>query len=187
MNRNRTSRPLWPVLLALVLGAGSGAFFWLTRESAPQTPPSHPALAPARSASSPQSGSAPDAPISDREPAVASTTDPTATEAPLLSGEAAIEAISDLSATYDAASVPALARYLKHKDPEIRAAARDGLINLGERAAIPFLAEAAKTAPAEEAQSLREAAEFLALPTWTEHREAQKKARAAQQATGPSA
>ena len=184
MSANRTSRPLWPILLALVLGAGSGAFFWLMRETAPPTPQAPPALASARSASSPQIVPAPGAPVSDRAPA--SATDTSAAEPPLLTGEAAIEAISELSATYDAASVPALARYLKHKDPEIRAAARDGLINLGERAAIPFLAEAAKTAPVGEAQSLREAAEFLALPTWTEHREAQKKARATQ-ATGPSA
>ena len=97
----------------------------------------------------------------------------------MLAGEAAQEAITDLASTYDAASVPALARYLGHSDPETRAAARDGLIQLGERAAIPFLEAAAKTAPAEEAKALHEAAEFLALPTWTEHRAAQKKAKAA--------
>ena len=185
MSTGRVNRPLWPVLLALVLGAGLGSLFWLTRASGPQTPPAPPAPAASVPPAVATSGGAPAAPAP--EASALATSEPNAAAAPLLSGEAALEAISDLSATYDAVSVPALARYLKHKDPEIRAAARDGLINLGERAAIPFLAEAAKTAPAEEAQSLREAAEFLALPTWTEHREAQKKARAAQHATGPSA
>ncbi len=110
------------------------------------------------------------------------TSEPHATPAqPLVStsrlpvGEAAHQMIETLTVTYDAASVPSLARFLAHTDPEIRAAAREGLVQLGERAAIPFLEEAAKTAPGDEAVALREAAEFLALPTWTERRAAEKK------------
>jgi HEAT repeat protein len=95
--------------------------------------------------------------------------------APLLKGEAAQEAITDLAVTYDAASVPSLARYLAHPEAETRAAARDGLVQLGERAAIPFLQAAAKTAPPDEAKALLEAAEFLALPSWTEVRAARHK------------
>ncbi len=88
--------------------------------------------------------------------------------------EQTLEAIQELVVTYDAASVPALARFLSSQDAEIRNAAREGLIQLGERAAIPYLEEAARRAAPEEAQALREAAEFLALPTWTERREALK-------------
>ena len=94
--------------------------------------------------------------------------------------EQTLDAIQDLVVTYEAASVPALARFLSSQDPEIRNAARDGLIQLGERAAIPFLQEAARRAAPEEAQALREAAEFLALPTWTERRAALKTKQAAQ-------
>ena len=132
----------------------------------------------------PRPVSAPSIPAPDPAASAPAATDtvagaPAPAAAPLLNGDAAQEAITSLAVTYDAASVPALARYLSHSDPEIRAAARDGLVQLGERAAIPFLEAAAKTAPADEAKELREAAEFLALPTWTERREALKKAKSA--------
>ncbi len=184
MSINRGSSRLWPVLLALVLGAGAGVLFWLTRESRSEAPPPSASQAPKTSVSAASIQSAPSTTGVGSDTSAPPGAEPGAAAAPLLSGEAALEAISDLAATYDAASVPALARYLKHQNPDIRSAARDGLINLGERAAIPFLQEAAKTAAAEEANALREAAEFLALPTWTERREAEKKARAQQAAAG---
>jgi hypothetical protein len=171
------SAKLWPVPLALIVGAGLGVLFWRGAERSRAEPDSPPAI-PAQPSSTVASG-APIASGADASPVGGATSVSEPPQPALLSGEAAQEAISDLSATYDAVSARPLARYLKHPDPEIRAAARDGLINLGERAAIPFLEEAAKTAPAEEAALLREAAEFLALPTWTEQREARKKAEAA--------
>ena len=162
-------------LLALLIGGGAAVFFRTLEPAAEKTiPPATPAsdteVAPAPSSASP-------------EPVVEGPA-PAAPDISLPTGDIARDAITELSITYDAAAVPALARYLKHPDPDIRAAARDGLINLGERAAIPFLEAAAKTALADEAVLLREAAEFLALPTWTEQREARKKAKAAG-ATGP--
>lgn len=173
-------RPRQLALAAVALLLGVGAALWV--RDASQTAPAAPApageAAAATSIPSPaatQAGAA-TAPAAPTTPAPAATT---GAEPPLLDGDAAQEAILDLVVTYDAASVPALARYLAHRDPELRAAARDGLIQLGERAAIPFLEAAARTAPAEEAKALREAAEFLALPTWTEHRAAQRAAGAA--------
>jgi hypothetical protein len=176
MNKPATGR-LWPVPLALLVGAGLGILFWRGFGGAPAAPAAPSAVtAPTRSPATPGS---PVVGRTDAPSAEASSAAPATPPSPLLNGDAAQEAISDLAATYDAASVPSLARYLKHADPMIRSAAKDGLINLGERAAIPFLQEAAKNAPADEAVSLREAAEFLALPTWTEQREARKKAKAA--------
>lgn len=183
--KSRNTPKIWPAALAVLVGVGAGAFF--ARRGVERTP-----AAPAVSSlsSSPAASPAPTVSASpgDRRPTEAATSAaaaaPLATAPSLPAGEAALQAIDELTVTYDAASVPDLARYLKHSDPEIRSAARDGLINLGERAAIPFLQEAAKTAPAEEATALREAADFLALPTWAEHREARKKAQAEAKAAG---
>ena len=170
------SRKLWSLPLALLVGVGLGMLVWQSggsKQTAPAPSPAMPAPP------SPAASHVPAEAGTDASVPAESSTVPVTPQASLLNGEAAQEAISELSSTYDAASVPALALYLKHSDAEIRAAARDGLINLGERAAIPFLEEAAKAAPADEAIQLREAAEFLALPTWTEQREARKKAKAA--------
>jgi len=185
MKTSNRSPKLWPIALAVLVGVGAGAFFARRGgENAPAAPavstvPAGPAASPAPAASASSSAGRPTEATPSAEAA-----EPRATAPTLPVGEAALQAIDELTVTYDAAAVPDLARYLKHADPEIRAAARDGLINLGERAAIPFLQEAAKTASAEEATALREAAEFLALPTWAEHREARKKAQAEAKAPG---
>ena len=59
-------------------------------------------------------------------------------------------------------------------DPEVRMAARDGMVQLGEADAVPVLRDAASklTDPAEIA-SFQEAADLLALPAWSETTEAQ--------------
>ena len=86
-------------------------------------------------------------------------------------GEAALEAIQTLATTYDAKEVPALARYLESSSREVRAAALQGLIQLGDGAAVPYLKAAAdKTMDTQEQSDLLKAAEFLALPSWREHR-----------------
>ncbi len=79
-----------------------------------------------------------------------------------------LEQIEELAITYDAASIPALAGFLTHPDARVREAAREGLVTLGEAAAIPHLKTAAQHAKADEAKLLEDAAEFLALPTITE-------------------
>jgi HEAT repeat protein len=164
------------MFLALVL-AVAGLFRALSRrEAAPAAP------ATLVAAGIGETGAArPAESTSAREPArdasvAAVSAEVGATTAPWPMGEAAEEAINELIVTYDAAAVPALARFLKHPVAEIRASAREGLVQLGERAAIPYLQEAARQAPLEEIKELLEAAEFLALPTREELREQLKKA-----------
>jgi len=70
-----------------------------------------------------------------------------------------------LAADYDPKQIPVIAPSLKHSDPTVREAARQALVQIADRAAIPFLEEAAKaTRDPEEAQALREIIEFLSLP-----------------------
>ena len=84
--------------------------------------------------------------------------------------EPTLQKIEDLAITYDVAAIPALAAYLAHADPRVREAAREGLIILGEDEAVPYLKAAAQKAPPEEGPLLKEAAEFLALPSITDFR-----------------
>lgn len=59
-------------------------------------------------------------------------------------GEAVMEAIQTATATHDVRMIPLLARYLESDAAEVRAAALQGLIELGERDAIPYLKIAVK-------------------------------------------
>ncbi len=156
---------------ALLALAGLGLVVVAVWRAARPAPPL-PGATPPALASAPPTPPAFASTNAETEAANASPPPPPA--APLPNGDAAEEAIHELAITYDAASIPALARYLDHPDPEIRAAAREGFIALGERAAIPVLRAAAERASAEEATLLREAADFLALPTWSERRAALK-------------
>ncbi len=73
--------------------------------------------------------------------------------------------IEDLSVTYDAREVPALAAFLAHEATEVRAAAIDGLIRLGAKeAAEPLRAAAGKTKDPREAVAMLDAAVYLELP-----------------------
>lgn len=73
--------------------------------------------------------------------------------------------IEDLSVTYDAREVPALAAFLNHDATEVRAAAIDGLIRLGSKeAAEPLRAAAAKVKDPREAIAMLDAADYLELP-----------------------
>ena len=70
--------------------------------------------------------------------------------------------IQSLAATYDARSIPEIAAFLDHGDPLVRNAALQGLLQLSSPEAVPVLrAAAAKAKSAEEAEALREAADFL--------------------------
>jgi hypothetical protein len=79
-----------------------------------------------------------------------------------------VESPASAAATFEsieAAESPAvLAPYLSSRVPEVRAAAVDAMIRLGDSAAVPLLETAARNLPAEEAAPLLEAARFLALP-----------------------
>lgn len=66
-----------------------------------------------------------------------------------------------------AESPAALVPYLTSSVPEVRAAAVDALIRLGDSAAVPLLETAAHQLPQEDAGPLLEAARFLALPDAT--------------------
>ncbi len=75
------------------------------------------------------------------------------------------EVIARLSLSQDAGQVPALARFLEHPAEEVRVAAVQGLVLLGEMAAVPYLRNAAarsETALPGEAALMRNAAELLA-------------------------
>lgn len=73
--------------------------------------------------------------------------------------------IEEASVTYDPKGLPLIEPYLLHPDPEVRAAALNGMIVLGEAGASPMLREAAKKAPTpKEAVALTEAADYLELP-----------------------
>lgn len=73
--------------------------------------------------------------------------------------------IDDATVLYSPEGLPKIQPYLLHADPEVRAAALDGMINLGEAGAAPILRAASQLAPTpEEAAAMREAAAYLELP-----------------------
>jgi hypothetical protein len=75
--------------------------------------------------------------------------------------------------TYSPEGVKAIRPYLLDPDPEVRAAARDGMVQLGEGDAVPLLRDAAsKLDDPQEIASLQEAADLLALPAWSDSEEA---------------
>ncbi|BCU78446.1 HEAT repeat domain-containing protein [Luteolibacter sp. LG18] len=92
--------------------------------------------------------------------------------APVASSEqraAMRQSIEEAVTTYEPAAVKTIAVFLTDPDREIREAARDGLIQLGEQDAIPVLRMAAtRMADPAEATACREAADYLELPSWTE-------------------
>jgi hypothetical protein len=83
--------------------------------------------------------------------------------------------IESAALRYEPSAVKDIRPWLLDTDPQIRQAARDGLVMLGESDAIPFLRDAASRLkdPAEVA-SLHEAADLLSLPAWSESDEAKQ-------------
>ena len=76
--------------------------------------------------------------------------------------------IEEASVMYDAKALPLIEPYLLHPDPEVRTAALNGMITLGEAGAAPLLREAAKKAATpKEAVAMGEAADYLELPSGT--------------------
>ena len=76
-----------------------------------------------------------------------------------------LEAIEDITVTYDPQELPKLQPYLLHADPEIRQAARQGMVDMGDAAAAPLLRAASRLAVTpQEAVELSEAADYVELP-----------------------
>jgi hypothetical protein len=74
-----------------------------------------------------------------------------------------------LAASNDPQAIPTIAASLKHPDVNVREAARQALLQTGSTAAIPHLETAASsTSSPEERALLREAIEFLSLPSFVD-------------------
>jgi hypothetical protein len=85
--------------------------------------------------------------------------------------QARIEKLNELEARYDQESLQAILGELTNSNRKIRAAAIESTIQFQNRDAIPVLKTlAARTRDSEEKKALLDAAEFLALPTFTEIR-----------------
>jgi hypothetical protein len=77
-----------------------------------------------------------------------------------------LAAIQEASISYDPKELPKIKPYLQHPDAEVRAAALNGILVLGDAAGAPILREAAKRAPTpQEAVKLLETADYLELPS----------------------
>jgi hypothetical protein len=87
-------------------------------------------------------------------------------DARLAARDAALEKIHDAATTYDPVELAAIRPYLVNADPEIREAAVNGMIVLGDAAAGPMLREAAaRMESAEEAKAMLAAADYVELPS----------------------
>ena len=163
-------------LCTLCLGLGLGlAWFGSRSVDAPAGPAPAAALRPSPAAPSAQP---PAPPRESRSPLATpaetapekSLASPDAGEdaAPLLADEARARLFADIEAaytTYDASVLPRLTPHLRHFDPEVRAYAREGIVQLGHADGAAALRAAARSASdPREAAALVEAAEFLELP-----------------------
>ena len=79
--------------------------------------------------------------------------------------EQVIEELNNVAISYDVAELPKIEPYLLHSNAEIREAAMDAMITLGDASAVPLLRKAAaEIADPREAVELLEAADFVELP-----------------------
>lgn len=82
--------------------------------------------------------------------------------------EQILTVIADAAVSYSAEELPKIQPYLLHPDPEVRAAALQGMITVGDPAAAPMLRAASQLAISpQEAAALREAAAYVELPSGT--------------------
>ena len=163
-------------LCTLGLGMGLG-FAWFGAR--PALPPESPgrddaALSPSPTTARPVPAALapppppPPAPPATEPPAPASTLAPGEDAAPALTDATRSRLHADIEAaytTYDVAALPKLTPHLRHPDPEIRAFARDAIIQLGHaEGAAPLRAAARAARDPHEAAALEDAAAFLELP-----------------------
>lgn len=86
--------------------------------------------------------------------------------------EVILSEIHEASIQYEPSQIPVIIPYLAHPEKEVRLAAVDGLIVLGERAAADHLREASKRLEdVREAVIFLDAAELLELPSYRFKRE----------------
>lgn len=82
------------------------------------------------------------------------------------SHQEALERMHEASITYDRAQLKIIQPYLTHPDAELRSAAINAMVVLGDASAGPMLREASKTAPSpREAVAMEEAADYVELPS----------------------
>jgi hypothetical protein len=86
--------------------------------------------------------------------------------------EEVLREIESAVITYSPEGVMPIASHLLDSDPVLRESARQGLVQLGEPAAVPHLREAARRLDGSEAEACQQAAAFLELPSWSETEEA---------------
>ncbi len=109
-----------------------------------------------------------DAPASDNAEALpeTQTANPANIEMTREEVDAVLDELEFAALSYDAVELPVIESYLLHPDPEIREAALDAMLTLGDAAASPMLrAAAAQAYSPHEAVELLEAADFLELPS----------------------
>ncbi|HAL70857.1 MAG TPA: hypothetical protein DCP71_03700 [Verrucomicrobiales bacterium] len=163
MNR---SSPLW--LAGVVLAAAiCGGFFFMAGgpdKSASQIAQTTPVKTPTVT-SQPSAGDA----LSSGAVAEVPLSQAPATVAPVKTPDAKpqiLETIQDAAVSYDAKELPKIQPFLLHPDPEVRAAALQGMIDLGDAAAAPLLRAASQLALSpEEALALKQAADYVELPS----------------------
>jgi hypothetical protein len=77
-----------------------------------------------------------------------------------------LDAIQLASVSYDPSELPRIQPYLTHSDPEVRAAALNGIVVLGHAAGAPLLRDAAsRITNRTEAAELLNKADYLELPS----------------------
>ncbi|MEQ1748031.1 MAG: hypothetical protein ABL974_01305 [Prosthecobacter sp.] len=108
-------------------------------------------------------------PLHSAEAPRASISTPTLAVPPTLESTARqtiMETIQTASISYDPIELPRIQPFLSHPDPEVRAAALNGIVMLGHAAGAPLLREAAKRAATpQEAVELLSKADYLELPS----------------------
>ncbi len=130
--------------------------------SAPPSLPQTHAPDPFPPASRPQSGNPPNELAGNQR---LSLQPPTSSDTAETSKNGILEDIQEAASTYNPAQLPQIEPFLSHSDPEIRQAAREGVVLLGDTAGAKMLREAASRATdPTEIQQLREMADYLDLP-----------------------
>lgn len=86
-----------------------------------------------------------------------------------------LQRIEDAVTSYDPAGVKVLKDLLLDSHVEVRTAAREAMVQLGETDGIPVLRQAAtRMQDPAEARACREAADFLELPSWSDTQDARE-------------
>ncbi|MCW0218128.1 MAG: HEAT repeat domain-containing protein [Prosthecobacter sp.] len=166
----KVSPKLWLTFIAL-LSVGTVTFFFMaagpdsaTQSARPKSPErTNPTVEVQPSLNLPSPTSATVANSLENPPAAEKIVAPSSQ--PPVKKEEILSVIEEASISYSAEELPKIQPYLSHPDPEVRAAAIQGMITIGEPAAAPILRAAAQLAAStEEAKAMKEAADYVELP-----------------------